>query len=233
MVLKSPSPTYWAELKRTHLQNTHTHTQSHIHTPGAQGKEEEEDAVGAAAAAANGSPRACRNVQVLRALRNARVIGASSSAPSLSPPPSSPPSSRPPPPAPPPRLGAARERNLPPPSLSLSPSPSPHPTLSPPVLSPPPSPPTHPLAGSRLSPAPPPAAARPPARSTPCGQAPARRSQGETETEGKKLQLGLRGSGLGRGSWRAGGATPKGALLSTFWASRCPVFCCNPDRERK
>lgn len=136
-------------------------------------------------------------------------------------------------PPPPPRLGAAGERNLPPPSLSLSPSPSPHPTLSPPVLSPPPSPPTHPLAGSRLSPAPPPAAARPPARSTPCGQAPARRSQGETETEGKKLQLGLRGSGLGRGSWRAGGATPKGALLSTFWASRCPVFCCNPDRERK
>lgn len=150
----------------------HTRTHSHTHARSWR-KEEKEDAVRAAAVAANGSLRACRNVQVLRALRNARVIGASSSVPSLPPP--LPPRGLLPPPRPPPGLGEAGERNLPLPPL-------PTPLSLPARPLPPASPPTHPLAGSRLSPVPPPAAAPLPARSTP---APARCSRGENETERK------------------------------------------------
>lgn len=104
----------------------HTRTHSHTHARSWR-KEKKEDAVGAAAAAANGSLRACRNVQVLRALRNARVIGASSSAPSLPPPlppPFPPRGLLPPPPA---RAGRGRRAESPPPSpphTPLSPRPS-------------------------------------------------------------------------------------------------------------
>lgn len=146
----------------------------------------------------------------------------------LSPP--SPPSSQPPPPAP--RPGWERQESgispLPP-----SPPPPPHTPLSPRPASPllPPHPPTHsPARGSRPHRHPQPRG-RPPAplhASRPGVRSP---QPGETETEGKKLQLGLRGSGLGRGSWRAGCATRRGALPSTFWPSRCPVLLQFGPRE--
>lgn len=225
MVRKSPSPTYWAELKRTHLQNTHTHTHSHIHTPGA------------------GRRRGCSRSRSSRREWLAARLQKCTSAPSLTkrtgyrsvflgPLPLSPPSSSPlpprgllpPAPPPPPRLGAARERNLPLP-------PSPTPLRTPLSLSLPSSPPTHPPTRQLPALARTATRSRATARSTPSGPAPARRNPGKSQTEGKKLQLGLRGSGLGRGTWRAGGATRKGALLSTFWPSRCPVLLQSGPRK--
>lgn len=218
MVLKSPSPTYWAELKPTHLQNTHTHMHSHIHTPEAWGEEEEEGAVGAAAAA-NGSLRACRNVQVFRALRNARVLRASSSAPSLSPP-SSPPHLRPPPPALPPRLGAAGERNLP-----LPPSPRP----SSPLL--PPHPPTHSQArGSRLHRHPRPRALPPAPRLA--TRHPLAAAQGKPRPKGKSCSWDC--EDLDRGGGVGELAAPRGKALSfPLFGPRAARFCCNQDRGRK
>lgn len=128
-------------------------------------------------------------------------------------------------PRPPPGLGEAGERNLPLPPL-------PTPLSLPARPLPPASPPTHPLAGSRLSPVSPPVAAPLPARPTPSGPATARRSRGETKTEGKKLQLGFRGSALGRESWQAGCATRKAFSLPLF--GPCAArFCCNLLRGRK
>lgn len=126
-MLKSPSPTYWAELKRTHL---HTHTVTHAHTrsPGGGG----------------GCSRSCSSSRRewlaarLQKCTSARSLTKRTGYPSAflgSLAPASPPAPRPPPPPPAP-AGSGRSAESPPPS--------PHPSLSPPVLSPPPSPPTHP-----------------------------------------------------------------------------------------
>ena len=164
MVLKSPSPTYWAELKWTHLQNTHTHTHSHIHTPGARRRRRRKKR-----SELQQPPRMarCAPAEMYKCSEPYETHGLSERLPRFppSPPPSLPSLLAASSPRPPPRLGAARERNLPPPSLSHSP---PHTPLSLPARPLPSSfpthPPTHPLAGSRLSPAQPPAAARPSAR---------------------------------------------------------------------
>lgn len=130
MVLKSPSPTYWAELKRTHLQNTHTLRHTHTHTPRARGRRSGE-MQRSCGGRRNGSPRACRNAQALRAPRSRpgprSVFLGALPLPSLCPLPTR--HSRPPPP-PPAQAGSGRRASLPRPS--------------PPVLSPPLSPPTHP-----------------------------------------------------------------------------------------
>lgn len=131
-------------------------------------------------------------------------------------------------PCPSPGLGAAEERNLPPPSPPHTPLPTTPPVLS--LLLP--HPPTHsPARGSRRHRHSQPCGC-PPARSKLPGPAPARRSQGETETEGKKLQLGLRGSALGRESWQAGCATRK-ALSSPLFGPRAARFCCNLDSREE
>ena len=134
--------------------------------------------------------------------------------------------SSPPPPAP----AGSGKRAESPPSLPL-PLPSPHPSPSLPARPLPSSPPTHPPTRRLPALARTATRSRATARSTPSGPAPARRSPGKSQTEGEKLQLGLRGSGLGRRTWRAGGATRKGALLSTFWPSRCPVLLQSGPRK--
>ena len=226
---KSPSPTYWAELKRTHLQNTHTHTHSHIHTPGAGRRGRCSRSRSSRGEWLAARLQKCTSAPSLTKRTGYRSVflGPLPLSPSLL---LSPPSSRPPPPHPPPRLGAARERNLPPPSLSHSPPHTPLP-LSPPVLSPPPHPPTHPLAGSRRSPAPPPAAARPPAPRL-AARRPLAAAQGKARRKGKSCSWDCEGLDWGGGLGELAARRGK-ALSFPLFGPRAARFCCNPDRERK
>lgn len=229
MVLKSPSPTYWAELKRTHLQNTHTHTHSHIHTPGARRRRKMRSELQQPPQMAR-----CAPAEMYKCSEPYETHGLSERLPRF------PPSLPHPPPLPPPpatRPGWERQES----GISpLPPSPTPpHTPLSLPARPLPSSfpthPPTHPLAGSRLSPAQSPAATRPPAR-PPAPSLAARRplaaAKRKARRKGKSCSWDCEGLDWGGGLGELAARRGK-ALSFPLFGPRAARFCCNPDRERK
>ena len=215
MVLKSPSPSSWAELKWTHLQHTVAHT--HVHRHGAGGRRE------------GRCSQSCSSRREWLAM----LLQKCTSAPSLrkhadywsiflgslphSSPASSLSSSRPPPshlppltPPPPHRLGVAGEQNLT------------HPPLSSPLSLRPSSPscfPTHLPTRQLLAFAvlPPTAAARP--------------VEGKTRGKGK-VAVGIQGVGLWEGELASWLSDANGSLPSTSWPGAAR-FCCKLLHGRK